>query len=95
MRQRALLALLILLAACSGRAGTPYQRGLAAFEAGDMSTAKVEIMNALQLDPRDRAARIVLARIDLAAGDGVGAEAEIVRARQNGASVADTAHLLT
>jgi len=94
LRQRALLALLILLAACSGRAGTPYQRGLAAFESGDMSTAKVEIMNALQLDPGDRAARIVLARIDLAAGDGVGAEAEIARARQNGAPAADTAHLL-
>lgn len=59
-----------------------------------MSTAKVEIMNALQLDGGDRAARIVLARIDLAAGDGVGAEAEIARARQNGAPAAATAPFL-
>jgi tetratricopeptide (TPR) repeat protein len=85
---------LCLAAACSGQAGTPYQRGLAAFDAGDIPTAKVEIMNALQQNPNDRAARVMQARIDLALGDGVGAEAEIARARQSGVAAADTAHLL-
>lgn len=93
MRRIAPLLALALLAACSGRTGTPYERALAAFRAGDMSTARVEVMNALE-GGDGRAARIVLARINLATGDGVGAEAELARARAGGAAPADTAHLM-
>jgi len=93
LRRIAPLLALALLAACSGRTGTAYERALAAFHAGDMSTARVEAMNALK-ESDDRAARIVLARIDLAVADGVGAEAELARARADGAPVADTAHLM-
>jgi tetratricopeptide (TPR) repeat protein len=85
---------LALLAACAGQAGTAYERGLAAFNQGDIRTARVEFLNALQADPNDRAARVMQSRVDLALGDGVAAESEVMRARQAGASVAETAHLL-
>ncbi len=91
---RKLLLALAFVAACSGSSGTPYERGLAAFNAGDVRTARVEFLNALQADPGDRAARIMQARVHLALGDGVAAESEIVRARQAGAPAAETAHLL-
>jgi tetratricopeptide (TPR) repeat protein len=81
------------LAACSNAAGTPYERGVAAFESGDVRTARVELMNVLQADPNNRAARIMQARVQLALGDGVAAESEIARARQLGVPVADTHHL--
>jgi cellulose synthase operon protein C len=88
------LLALALLAACSGRGGTAYERGLAAFNSGDVRTARVEFLNALQADPDDKAARIMQARVDLALGDGVAAESEIQRARQSGLSAGETAHLL-
>lgn len=83
-----------MLAACSGQHGTAYERGAAAFANGDIRTARVELMNALQADPNDKAARVMQARVDLALGDGVAAESEIARARQAGAGVGETAHLL-
>ena len=88
------IVLALALAACAAKSGTPYERGMAAFEAGDVRTARVEFLNALQADPNDRAARIMQARVDLALGDGVAAESEVMRARQSGAAAADTAHLL-
>ena len=42
-----------------------------------MRTARVELMNALQADPANVAARLLKARVDLALGDGVAAEAEV------------------
>lgn len=83
-----------LLAACSGQQGTAYERGAAAFEAGDIRTARVELLNALQADPNDKAARVLQARVALALGDGVAAESEVARARRAGVPAADTAHLL-
>ena len=59
-----------------------------------MRTARVELLNALQADPEDKAARVMQARVDLALGDGVAAESEIVRARQSGVPPGETAHLL-
>jgi tetratricopeptide (TPR) repeat protein len=85
---------LALLAGCSAQQGTAYERGAAAFEAGDIRTARVELLNALQADPNDKAARLLQARVALALGDGVAAESEIVRARQAGVAVDQTAHLL-
>ncbi|MGQ0659462.1 tetratricopeptide repeat protein [Sphingosinicella sp.] len=84
---------LALLAACADGTGA-FERGRAAFEAGDMRAARVELMNALQADPANAAARLLKARIDLALGDGVAAEAEVVRARQAGTGVEETRHLL-
>jgi tetratricopeptide (TPR) repeat protein len=67
---------------------------MAAFNLGDVRTARVEFLNALQADPEDKAARVMQARVDLALGDGVAAESEILRARQSGVPAAETAHLL-
>ena len=67
----------------------------AAFEAGDMRTAPGRIAERASGQSEDDAtARVMQARVDLALGDGVAADSEILRARQSGASVADTAHLL-
>jgi cellulose synthase operon protein C len=89
-----LAAVLLGLAACGGASGTPYDRGAAAFESGDIRTARVELLNALQADPNDKAARVMQARVELALGDGAAAEGEIMRARQSGVPAAETAHLL-
>ena len=86
---------LLLAAACSDAGpGTPYERGVAAFEAGDVRTARVEFLNALQRDPDDRRARVMQARVLLAVGDGAGAEAELVRARESGVAADDIRHLV-
>lgn len=82
-----------LLAGCANAPGTALERGRAAYEAGDMRTARVELMNALQADPNDRAARILHARVRLALGDGVAAESELNRARQLGVPAAEIGHL--
>lgn len=92
IRAAPLLALALLLAACGGDTAA-YERGLAAFEEGDLRTARVEFLNAIQADPANVQARIMQARVKLAAEDGIGAEAEIVRAREAGAPVPETAHL--
>ena len=89
------IALLLGVAGCSNApGGTPYQRGVHAFDEGDIRTARVEFMNALQLNPEDRGARVMQARVYLALGDGVAAESEIMRARQSGVPVEQTRHLL-
>nr|MDQ4087423.1 hypothetical protein [Pseudomonadota bacterium] len=95
--RRALLALALLMsaAACSNAGpASPYARGMAAFEAGDIRTARVEFLNAIQADPDNSAARVMQAQVHLLLGDGVAAEAEIVRARQNGLPVEQSRHLL-
>ena len=94
MKFAAPLLALTLLAACSGRGGTAYERGLAAFNSGDVRTARVELLNALQANPEDQAARVMQARVDLALGDGVAAESELQRARQSGVPASEIAHLL-
>lgn len=92
--RRALLPLALAAAACAGEPGSAYERGVAAFAAGDMRTARVELLNAIQANPGDRRARLLQARVQLALGDGVAAEAEILRARERGVAVAQTHHLL-
>jgi tetratricopeptide (TPR) repeat protein len=85
---------LFALAACAGGSGTAYEKGVAAFQAGDIRTARVELLNALRANPGDKAARVMQARVNLALGDGVAAESEIMRARRAGLAAAQTAHLL-
>jgi putative PEP-CTERM system TPR-repeat lipoprotein len=87
-------ALALCLAACSGGSGTAYEKGVAAFQGGDIRTARVELLNALQANPGDKAARVMQARVNLALGDGVAAESEIARARQAGVPAQQVAHLL-
>ena len=94
MTKGGVTALLLTLAACGGQAGTPYERGAAAFGSGDIRTARVELLNALQREPGNKAARIMQARVQLALGDGQAAEGELARARQSGASVEEVAHLV-
>ena len=94
--RRALLpvALALGLACCAGETGTAYERGIAAFTAGDMRTARVEFLNALQDNPEDQRARLMQARVQLELGDGVAAEAELMRARESGVAIEQTHHLL-
>lgn len=65
-------------------------RGVAALDAGDARTARVELMNAMRADPRSVAARMAQARALVELGDGAGARAEIEQARRLGAPIAET-----
>jgi tetratricopeptide (TPR) repeat protein len=91
--------LLTSAAACSGAssAGDPaeaFRRGVAALEAGQPRTARIELMNAVQANPNDGRARVLLARTYVLLGDGVAAESELRRANQGGVPAAQTKHLL-
>ena len=88
------LALLLGIGACADALGSPYQRGATAFEQGDLRTARVLLLNALQADPENVDARIMQARVHLAFGDGVAAESELARARESGVPAEQLAHLL-
>lgn len=98
---RIFLAALLLAgtAACSGASATAspeesYRKGIAALEQGQPRIARVELMNALQANPRDTRARLAQARTYLLLGDGVAAESEIRRANEAGVPAAGTKHLL-
>jgi putative PEP-CTERM system TPR-repeat lipoprotein len=53
--------------------------------AGEVSAAIIDLKNALQRDPKRSAARLLLAQLYLDLPDAVSAEAELQRARQDGA----------
>ena len=91
------VALLAGAAACSnasGKAGTPTEKGLAALREGQPRTARIEFLNAIKAHPNDPRIRLLQAEAYLALRDGGSAKAEIERARQLGASAADTGHLM-
>jgi cellulose synthase operon protein C len=56
------------------------------FNQGDLRSANTVLRNVLRDNPNDGAARILAARLALAAGNGAGAQAEIDRARAAGVS---------
>ena len=87
-------ALLLALAGCANAPGSAYERGVAAFERGDVRTARVEFLNALQGDPNDARARLMQARVELALGDGVAAESELRRALEARVPAGQVRHLL-
>lgn len=61
-----------------------------AFQAeGDLRSARIELMNAIQADPSWAQARLAQARVFLGLGDALGAEAELDRARELGAAMTD------
>jgi putative PEP-CTERM system TPR-repeat lipoprotein len=95
---RSAVALLLLGAgACSNGPADPVRaaaRGMAALEQGQPRTARIEFLNAIKAEPNDPRIRLLQAAAYLELGDGVAAQAEIGRARQLRASVAETAHLM-
>ncbi len=87
MRPSLPLCLALLCTACSTESegpADPYARGVAALDAGDARTARIEFLNAIKRNPQNSAARIMQARAYLALSDGVAAEAEVRRARELG-----------
>lgn len=69
-------------------------RSLALYAAGNRSGARAAAADAVRLDRPSALAHAVNARMLLTAGDGVGAEAELKRARALGFDAARTHHLL-
>jgi cellulose synthase operon protein C len=63
------------------------------FFSGNMRAARIEAMNAVKADPQWGLARAMLARTQIALGDGPGAEAELNRAVKAGMSLAQLTHL--
>ena len=70
------------------------RRAEAALAAGNPRAARIDLLNAIKADPADAPAHLLQGRVYLALGDGPSAEAEIARARQAGASVSATRHLM-
>ena len=98
VRSGLLLAALLALPACSSLfAKSPdqqYEAGVEAWREGRVREARIALMNVLQAQPDHKDARLLQARLQLEAGDGVAAEAELARARQAGATGAETRHLM-
>jgi cellulose synthase operon protein C len=87
--------LALLLAACAAPSPQQsYETAREAYQNGRTREARIAVLNALQADPMNGAARLLQARLFLDARDGVAAEAEISRAMQSGVSPAETRHLL-
>lgn len=75
-----------LLADCDSKSAEQYIRDAEADRAaGKISAAIIDVKNALQKDTKNVAARVLLARLYLDLPDPSGAEAELLRARQDGA----------
>src|SRR5215469_8284458 len=91
-RPRYAVVMLLLLAAAgcdTGKSADDYIR--AAQErrgAGDIAAAIIDFKNALQKDPKNWHGRILLAQSYLDLPDPIAAEAELQRARQDGADAA-------
>src|SRR3546814_11060030 len=94
--QHIVTALLLATTACSNASDISgaYERGIAALEAGQPRTARVEFMNAIKADHDNGAARVMQARTYLALGDAIAAAAEIERARQPSIPASDNSHLM-
>lgn len=89
-------ALLLALAATPALAGDAdgLAKARAAWEAGDTRAAVLRIKEALQLNPDDAAARLLLARTALDIGDTRAAEQEARRAMEAGADPAEALPVL-
>ncbi len=79
------LALSIGLCGASALASESSDKARAALEKGDLRTATIELKNALQKDPNDSDARLVLGKVYLRSGNGAAAEKEIRTALDLGA----------
>jgi Tfp pilus assembly protein PilF len=86
------LAVGLLLSACGDEAensAQSVQRAEQYLADGDGSAAVIELKNALQRDPNNGEARLLLGQINLSAGDGAAAESELVKAQAAGMSGID------
>ena len=88
------LVVLIMVAGRSGEPATALARAQAYAEAGDMRTARVEALNAVQADSGDETAWLLLARTQLALGEAQAALGTVERARAAGVAAGRTRHLL-
>ncbi len=85
------LALAALIATQGALGATAVERAQAYQEEGKTKAAVIELKNALQADPGDKQARLLLGRIYLERGDGASAEKELRRARSLGIPARDVA----
>lgn len=96
LRLIAALALVLAAPALVGAredAAAALDRARAALNAGKLGVARAEAQHAVQDDPGSVAAHVLHARVQLALGDGVGAEAALQRAFETGAAPDDLRHL--
>ena len=94
-----LAVLAVVMAACGELPEAEARRYLESAQkshaAGDFNGAFIELKNALQIDPDNAAARLLLGRIYLDAGDGLSAEKELAHAWELGTRNDDVRLLLT
>jgi len=69
-------------------------RGAAAYRNGQISTARIELLNAIKDDPANPVAHLLQARVYLAISNGVAAEAELDLAMRNGVRPERIHHLM-
>lgn len=89
----ALFALLILTTTSSGTAANTakersyefYESAISLFNRKDFRGSLIQLKNALQQDPRNLSARVLIGRTLLSLGDGAGAEQQLWSARNAGA----------
>jgi tetratricopeptide (TPR) repeat protein len=93
-RRAAAAVLLAMLAAPAAADDGALARGAAAFSNGQISTARIELLNAIKDDPGSAIAHLLQARVYLAIGNGVAAEAELDLAMRNGIKPARIHHLM-
>jgi cellulose synthase operon protein C len=84
----ATLALLAGLVSVAAPAAEVTDKARAYLERGDLRAATIELKSALQKNPNDATARLLLARLYLRVGNGAGAEKEIRSAIDLGAAAA-------
>jgi tetratricopeptide (TPR) repeat protein len=86
--------LLASLAAPAAADDGALARGAAAYRNGQISTARIELLNAIKDDPANPVAHLLQARVYLAIGNGVAAEAELDLAMRNGIKPQRIHHLM-
>ncbi len=82
-----LVGILLVFAGCDALVGTEkrVERARAALDSGDNGRAGIELQKAVQREPDNAAARVLLARLSLVTGDSQNAQREIDRAIKLGA----------
>lgn len=82
------------LASCSGDTADRFERAEASFEAGEYEEARIDLISVLDEDRDNAAALLLLARTELAQGNGAGARERLLRLQELGAVPDDYAFLL-
>lgn len=77
------------LVACSSSPADLLEEAQSALQAGEVRTAEIHLKNLLRDDPENVEARLLLGRIMVALGDGIGAESNLRRAEELGAAGVD------